>query len=224
MSAVTAEASFSAPSLVSWTDDSNRSMAIDSNNNIYVAETHWIDSTGATLSFHKKAAGNSSWSTVDVAVATPTLQVDDNISIAVYDANNIYIAFKQYPFTVPNAENHVWLAATSNGGTTWSKKIVSPNSTVYGTHPSITVNSSKVVAIAAHYVNYGPDGRITINKTSDNGTTWSANVSVIGNNQASTALDSAGKVCVLSNLDDIVDTFRNGSLGSPASLYFSREK
>jgi hypothetical protein len=221
--ATNAEAPFSTPKQVPWSE-SNQSLAIDSNNNLYVTETHYDSVLGNTLYYHNKPASSSSWSSVVVAKTDTTNEINDNVSIAVYDANNIYIAFKKYPLTVANSENHVWLASSSNAGKTWTQKIVTPNATVYGTHPSITVNSSKVVTIAAHYVNYGPDGRITINKTSDNGTTWSANVSVIGNNQASTALDSAGKVCVLSNLDDIIDTFRNGSLGNPASLYFSREK
>jgi uncharacterized protein (DUF736 family) len=223
-STTSAESPFSAPVQVPWFDYSNHSMAFDSSSNLYVAETHGVDSIGTVLSFHKKAVGSSSWSTVDVAMGDATYEIGDNISIAVYDSSNIYIAYKQYPFTVPNAENHVWVAASTNGGTTWTKRIVTPNSAVYGTHPSITVNANKVITVAAHYVNYGPDGRITINKSSDNGATWSSNVSVIGNNQVSTALDSTGKVCVLSNLDSVTDTFLNGSMGGPASIYFSREK
>ncbi len=221
-SAASAEAAFTTPVQLPWTT-SNNSMTFDSNSNMYVVETH-DTVAGPMLSYHKKSAGGTTWSTIDVAKSDATYEVNDNVSIAVYDANNIYIAFKFYPLTVTNAENHVWLAATSNGGNSWSKRIVTPNATVYGTHPSITVNSSKVVTIAAHYVNYGPDGRISINRTSDNGATWSANVTVPGNNQASTALDSTGKVCVLSNSDATIDTFLNGSLGSPAALYFSREK
>jgi len=221
--AASAEAPFSTPKELPWSE-SNQSLAIDSNNNLYVTETHYDSVLGNTLYYHNKPASSSSWSTVAVAKSDAIYEINDNVSIAVYDTSNIYIAFKKYPLNDANAEYHVWLASTSNGGRSWSQKIVTPNATVYGTHPSITVNSSKVVTIAAHYVTYGAEGRITLNKTSDNGATWSANVSVIGNNQASTALDSAGKVCVLSNLDDRIDTFRNGSLGSSPALYFSREK
>jgi hypothetical protein len=218
-----AEAAFSAPAALPWSADGNNySIAFDSGNNIYAAEQLWNDTAAtAYVTLHKNVAGTATWSNVQVAS-----NVGDNLSIAVYDANNIYIAYKQNSATTLS----IWLAATTNGGKTWTKLPVTPNKTVYGTYPTVAVNSSKVVTVVGHYVNWGPDGRITVNKTSDNGATWSANVNVPGNANSGVTLDASGKACVVSSGDSQTFTdagFYNGTWvdwSNPVPLYFSREK
>jgi len=229
-STANAEAVFGAPDALSWcANGDNYGIAFDSANNVYVAETSYA--TGSdNVYFHKKAAGSSTWSTVTVAATAGTTSIGDNVSIAVYDANNIYIAYKQYSLMETNPTNHIWVAASSNGGNSWTKRIVTPNSSVYGTYPSITVNSSKVITVVGHYVDWGPTGRISVNKSSDNGATWSANVTVPGNSSNGSTLDSAGKVVVLSALygfTDLDPKFFSGTAtdgGSPQAIYFTREK
>jgi len=228
--AANAESVFWAPDTLSWcANGDNYGVAFDSANNVYVAETSFATG-GDNLYFHKKAAGSSTWSTVTVAATAGTTSIGDNVSIAVYDANNIYIAYKQYSSTDSNPTNHIWVAVSTNGGSTWTKRIVTPNSTVYGTYPSITVNSTKVISVVGHYVDWGPTGRISVNKSSDNGATWSANVTVPGNSSNGSTLDSTGKVVVLSALygfTELDPIFFSGTVtdwGSAQAIYFTREK
>jgi hypothetical protein len=216
-SANNAEASFTSPVQLPWSANwNNYTIAFDSSSNIYAAETY----NGVT--FHKKAVGSNAWSSVAISPA----DTSDNLSIAVYDANNIYIAYKHDNGTTLN----IWVAASSNGGNTWTNRPVTPNSTVYGTYPSITVNSSKVITVVGHYVNWGPDGRITVNKSSDNGATWSANVNVAGTGHNGSVLNASGKVCVVSSLYGATETDASFYAGAPTdwnqarAIYFSREK
>jgi len=216
-SANSAESTFGTPVVLPWGADwNNFAIAIDGSNNIYA-----VDYVGNSVTFHKKSFGSSTWSSVPISP-----NASDNVSIAVYDANNIYIAYKE---STPTSLS-IWVAVTTNGGKTWTKRPVTPNATVYGTYPSITVNSSKVITVVGHYVNWGPDGRITVNKSSDNGATWSANVNVVGTAHSGAVLDASGKVCIVSSMYGSTETDANFFAGTPTdwnqskAIYFSREK
>lgn len=224
--AASADSNTNTPQLLPWgSGTSNHAITVDSSNSIH-AVSYSPFGANFSMDYHKKAAGSSTWSTVSVAVDDPSqgLTVSaDNVSIAAYDSNNIYIAFKQ----TSSGTLHVWLAATTNGGNTWTKRIVTPNANVYGTHPSIAVNATKVVAIAGYYEAYGPTARVSVNKTSDNGLTWSPSTNVIGNATPNIAVDSTQRFCVLSVLQEVTDPFINGSMTDiygPRAIYFTKEK
>lgn len=227
--APSADAPFADPVVLPFTTDGgNHALAFDANSNLYMVESHWDG--GAYVTFHKKLAAAASWSTVDVAVETPTLQPNDNVSIAVLDANNVYIAFKQYPLNDPNAEIHLWTAVSTNGGATWTRRIVTPNAGYYCTHPSIAVDAKKVITVAAHCVEYGPNGKVFVNRSSDGGATWSASVAVAGTQQVSLALDPNGKALVSAVYNDLSAAdaaFLNGAIDpgwNSRPIYFTREK
>ncbi len=230
VTATKAESAFTTPILLPFATDSNwYGIGFDSSNNVYV-----VDTLNGSLNLHKKTAANSTWTNSTVIGSN----VDTTAaSIAVYDANNIYIAYKAVDAVInPPADLYanltIWVAITNDGGKTWSKRPVTPNATVYGTYPSINVNSSKVITVVGHYGSWSATDRITINKSSDNGATWSPNVSVPGNTTNQSTLDSAGKVCVLSSINgsaELDPNFFAGTVTGPTwwnnvPIYFTREK
>ena len=234
-SATAADAPFSAPVLLPWTSEgANHSMAFDAASDLYVVESHWDLAGTAFVTFHKKAAASSAWSAVDVAVSNASTQLGDNVSIAVFNSSHIYIAYKQYSTAETNPANHVWTAYSSDGGATWTRRPVTPNAAVYGTHPSIAVaanaQGTKVVTVAAHYLDYGPAGRVFVNRSTDNGATWSPNATGPGTQQVSLTLDSAGKALVMSVHNDLSaaeQAFLGGAIDpgwNSRPIYFTREK
>ena len=45
--------------------------------------------------------------------------------------------------------------------------VVTPNAAYYCTHPSIAVDAKKIITVAAHCVEYGPNGKVFVNRSSD---------------------------------------------------------
>jgi len=203
---------FSQPVSLGWEGSGNLAITADSSNNLYAAETG-----NNVLRFHKKTVGSSSWSTVTIDTNT-----GDNVSIALYDSNNIYIAYLGIDYDVA-------IAVSTNGGTLWTKRAVNAAiaATTTTTHPSIAVSAGKVLALAS----YSRNPSITyVNKSSDNGVTWSTATQIAGNRHPSIAFDSAGKINMVSyiQLEDTptTDSFLVGTATDPYSnpVYYTKEK
>jgi hypothetical protein len=227
--ASSADASFSTPVALSWPAFNGEiAIATDSANNLYSATA--LYGTDNTVHFHKKANGSSSWSDVTVVASGAS----NAASIAALDSNNIYIAYKMMNTSVPTNGPNMWLAVTNDGGKTWTKRILPSHSAQDSSRPSIAVNSSKVVSVAAAYNAHRANAFVAINKSSDNGATWSPDTIVAGSHFASLAIDSAGKTCIVSGIwADVISAsdiaFRNGADAQPwgtgaRPIYFSREK
>lgn len=208
ISAASADASFSAPTPLTW-GGGQIAMTADKSNNLHVAETG-----SGLLKYHKKAAGSSSWSTV-------TLDADtgDNVSIASYDASNIYVAY------LTNGTTNIGVQVTATGGSSWTKRIVPLSSSArYGTHPSIAVSATKVLAVAAFS---REPYNLSINKSSDNGATWSLATVINAMQHGNIAFDSAGKINMISYKRAVVeDPFAIGTATDPfaRAVYFTKEK
>jgi hypothetical protein len=192
-------------------------VATDSANNLYA-----VVPENESVTLYKKSYGSSTWTAktvVDSGAANAA-------SVAALDANNIYIAYRMQD---PKG-SIMWIASTSNGGTSWTKKIVTPHSAQDSSRPSIAVNSSKVISLAATYNPYTPNAVVVINKSSDNGATWSPNTVVAGSHGASLAIDAAGKTAIVSEvyydlISETDKTFQNGAAaGGYTPIYFTREK
>lgn len=208
------------------------SMAFDLFSNVYVVSSSGnADQTGRDLLFHRKAPTGHDWTTMTLLTSSETVGIGDNVSIAVADPSAVYIAYKRHWTDDPNPGNHVHLASSTDGGATWTFRPVTPNATVYGTHPSVavsTLNGVRTVTVAAHYVNYGPDGRVSVNKTTDGGLTWSNNASINGVLQVSLALDERGKALIsyaAEYLQPGDEAFATGSAyQNGRAIFFSRER
>jgi hypothetical protein len=225
--AVSADAPFSTPVALNFSSLYEEiNIATDSANNLYVVTPH-IPSVGE-VSVHKKSYSTGNWTDVSVVPSGAS----NAASIFALDANNIYIAYKVDDRSVGSLGPHVWIAVSTDGGKTWpTKRVVTPHATQGSAHPSIVVNSSKVISVAATYNAYSPTAQVIINKSSDNGATWSPNAVVAGSHEGSLAVDSAGKTAIVTNVYDVVSTsdlaFANGAASSADGLrpiYFSKEK
>lgn len=209
-SAATAEASFSAPVNLGFVSG-NLALTSDASNSLYLAETG-----NNILTFHKKLVNESAWTTKTLDTNT-----GDNVSIAVYDANNIYIAY------LVSGGSDVALTVTSNGGTTWTKRTVNPAIAGNSTHPSIAVNANKVIALASF--TRTPTNSQYINKSSDNGATWSPATQIANFRHGSVAFDSAGKINMVSfkalngyTIDDFTQNTNTDPYAN--AIYFTKEK
>jgi len=206
----TADGTFIGPTSVqsewgNYPNSRDYAIATDSTNNVYVADTHDDQKTGSVLFLHKKAPGNG-WLIIGneshpyIDRTDANFTVSNHLSLAVYDANNMYIAYKKDPSS-GTPVSQIWLAATSNGSVQnphWALNPVAPKKTTYGTMPSVAVNARKILSVAGFYDAWGPGtAHVSINKTSDYGATWSDSGTIDGSGYPSIAIDSAGKTCVL---------------------------
>jgi hypothetical protein len=156
----------------------------DSAGNIYAASTD-----GTTISLTKKSSSSSAWST---PVPVITGSVGGDIGLAVADANTYYVAY----FDGTNS----CMSVTTNGGKTWTKRIVGPVQTNPWNWPTpvVAVTSTKVITYATEVFDAsGLNPVIKVYRSSDNGATWSAPATIKGQGIPTITLDSSNKAHIL---------------------------
>jgi hypothetical protein len=131
-----------------------------------------------------KKVGSAAWTTpVTVFSAGPA---GDFPGLAVVDANTYYVSY----FDGTNS----CLSFTTNGGKTWTQRIVVANQVVgnYYPNPVVAVSPTKVIT----YVTTTND-TVKVYRSSDNGATWSAPATVKGQLHPTITLDSSNKAHIV---------------------------
>jgi hypothetical protein len=149
------------------------------------------------IQFSKKVGG-AAWTTpVTVFSAGPAGSFP---GFAVADANTYYVSY----FDGTNS----YLSYTTNGGKTWTQKKVVANQVVgnYWPNPVVAVTPAKVIT----YVTLVND-TVKIYRSSDNGTTWSAPVTVKGQLHPTITLDSSNKAHIVT-LDEEDENWGNPNI------------
>jgi hypothetical protein len=154
------------------------------------------------IQFSKKV-GTAAWTSPVTVFNGPT---GDFPGFAVADANTYYVSY----FDGTNS----YLSFTTNGGKAWTQKKVVSNQVVgnYYPNPVVAATSTKVITYAT-LVN----DTVKVYRSSDNGTTWSAPVTVKGQLHPTITLDSSNKAHIVT-LDE-----EDAEWGNPNILWI-REK
>ena len=149
----------------------------DSAGNIYV-----IGFGGQGIQMTKKV-GAAGW-TAPVTVYTGS--TGDYAGFAVADATTYYVSYFDGASSC--------LSFTTNGGKTWTQKIIAANHAVGNFYPNpvVAATSTKVITYATMI-----NDSVKVYRSSDNGTTWSAPATVKGQLHPTITLDSSNKAHIV---------------------------
>lgn len=163
------------------------SLAKDSSNNLYAA---FQDG-----SFSKKTVGSTNWIKSTVPFAPVGTVFSERIQLAVADATTYYVAYAD------SATSTVKLASSTNGGTSWTSRKAIAYTTGYS-QPSIVVTPTKVLTLVTMTTQNAVGNLSKVLRTNDNGATWSAAVTIAGDDsEPSIALDANNKVMIFNRSD-----------------------
>lgn len=190
---------------------------VDKSNNLHLSYPYCTDTdcTKAGIKYTRLPAGSSVWSTPTTVLA-PTTSGNGHSALTAYDANNIYIASV--------LGNNLTFYGTTNGGTTWTKKVVLAKTATVGagSRIAITVNSSKAITVGSPVDTNAADGtnlkrESRLFRSTDGGATWSTATTIPNASYISMGLDGNGKVLVVNRPAGALDD-------GEQACYFSREK
>ncbi|MGB0383472.1 MAG: exo-alpha-sialidase, partial [Ardenticatenaceae bacterium] len=186
----------------------NPSMAVSPNNTLYVS---WADNRNGNqdVYFASSTNGGATWSA--------NVKVNDdaggawhnNPSLAVDANDNVVVAWED----LRNGDQDIYFARSTDSGATWSSnvKVNDDSSLLHQYTPSVGVDGSGTLMLAWYDQRNGNDD-IYFARSTNNGTSWSANVKLNDNSGTSSeqypslAVDSNGNaVAVWQDARDIVN-------------------
>lgn len=171
-SAQVARAGWSANQRLTWTSTGSYSpcIAVDSKNAIHVVFYDGVPGPTAELYYKKSTDGGASWSTAQRLTWNsgesigPTISVDSNDAVHVVWADD----------TPGDAQ--VYYKRSTDGGVTWGPAKRLTWISGWSECPAIAIDAGNTIHIAWHvYISEPFNGEIYYKKSTDGGTTWSAN-------------------------------------------------
>lgn len=174
---------------------------MDATGNLFV-----VNNSNGDLYFTKKMAGTTIWTDPVLVYSGAT----NWFGIQVADANTCYVAYH-------DGISNLSLSVSTDGGINWTKRTVLANQTTQiamgngSYNPVVAVAAGKITYVSESFDTTGINQGIKVLRSSDNGVTWTAPVTIQGQECPSITLDSNGKAHILVR-DEITTSSENKNL------------
>lgn len=201
-SAASPQATFTKPAIVPGSpidDDRAVDVVLDSSNNLHIGFATVDDAGKTAIKYTRKASKAGDW-TIPVEVIPPTtINNQGHFAIAASDANTIYVAS-----TIVN-EAALDVYSSRNGGKLWTRKTVANDKT--SKHVSIAANPDKTLTVGVAFVDPKTGAENARIYRSTDGVTWGAAAIIQDQTSVNLAVDTNGKVGVLTYSADHLHYF-----------------
>ncbi len=195
------------PGVTTTGDGRSVDAALDKNGNLHVAYLRTSGAGRIGVAYVKRRAGKKAWSKpVDVIPPSP---VGDrgSMSIAAYDANNVYIAST----LINNKSLDVY--TSGNGGRSWTSQTVTEVKP--SKHASIAVGADKTLTVGVGHEIEAPLSEDAMIFRSVDGRNWQQILTIPQETSVNIVLDAHGKAGVLTR----------GAVGTDENqAYFTKEQ